>query len=187
MNQATHNTSLESEKFKEGASLYRRFLLMPEKYKGTTALLRVIMKGKFSGWRLRASLLNAFGFEDGKVLFMNNVVALDIDTSDIEDSVLDVDCIAEGEAAEWILDQNVTTGTVFEGEFEFGYELVKDVVGMKGSSRSEDAKIAMLILKKGIAVVEQRKSNVEIEVPKEKALADIISVINQSVINGIIR
>ena len=187
MNQVTHNASQESEGFETGASLYRRFLLMPEKYKGKTALLRVLMKGKFSGWRLRASLINAFGFEDGNVLFMNNVVALGIDTSDIEDSVLDVDCIAEGEAAEWILDQNITTGTVFEGEFEFGYELVKGVVGVKGSPRSEDAKIAMLVLKKGIAVIEQRKSNVETEVSSERELVESLrSLFNQS-INGLMK
>ena len=154
MSQAINNDLSEIKSYEEDASLYRHFLLMPEKYKGQTAHLRVVMKGKFSGWRLRASLLKAFGFEEGNVLFMNNVVAMGIDTSDIEDSVLDVDCFAEGEAANWVLDEKVTTGTVFEGEFEFRYELVKGVAGVKGSIRSEDAKIAMLVLKKGIKVIE---------------------------------
>ena len=163
MSKTVYNTTSESDRFKEGASLYRRFLLMPEKYKDNTAFLKVIMKGKFGGWKLRASLINAFGFEAGNVLFMNNLEALDIDTSDIDVNVLDVGCIAEGEAAEWVLDNEITTGTVFEGEFELRYQLVKDIAGIKASPRSEDAKIAMLILKKGIDVIERRDEKAEIE------------------------
>lgn len=126
--------------YEEGAKLYREFLLMPEKYKNKKAHLRVIMRGKFGGWRIKAEVVNAFGFKEGSVLYLNHLEVLNIATNDIEKVNLDVDCIADGKAAEWLIKEGVTTGTEFQGEFEFRYEPVKGVTGTDG-----EAKIAKLV------------------------------------------
>ena len=128
------------EEYEKGAKLYRGFLLMPEMYKNETAHLRVIMRGKFGGWRIKADVVNAFGFEEGKVLYLNHLEVLNVKTDDIEKVNLDVDCIADGDAAKWLIENEVTTGTEFQGVFELRYEPVKGVTGANG-----EAKIAKLV------------------------------------------
>ena len=137
--------------YKEGAKLFRKFVRRPGKYKDQEALLRVKMTGSFSGWRLKDELTGAFGMQNGDCLFMNDLYVLGSDDMDVQRETWIVDGMAEGEAADWIEEADITRGTVFEGVFLMRYE---PVPGLKAGDRAYETSIAMLILKRGIKVVE---------------------------------
>jgi len=163
-------TALNS--YEEGAKVFRKFVRRPMKYKDSRVMLRVEMKGKFSGWKLKDELLKAFGMEPGNCIFMNDLNVLGYDNPDVQNDTWLVDGLAGGKAADWLDDENVTTGTVFEGIFVLKYEKVGGITD--DSSGAKDAMIAELILEKGLSVVEQKK---ETEIPMESldALLSLLS------------
>lgn len=139
------------EEYIIGAKLFKRFILLPERYKGKEAVLRVRMDGGFSGWRLRDEMFEAFQVKNGDAILCNDATVFGIDLSDIEEKARTIDFFAEGKHADWILDNEITNGIIFEGKFRFLYELVPDAVPR--SSGDVDAKIAMLLLLEGIRVI----------------------------------
>lgn len=138
-----------------GARKFEKFLIRPVVYKDQTVALRVRMDGRFGGWKLRESLFEAFGFEPGKAMFLNDIFVLGKDEQIVDENCWLVDCFADDEAAEWLEINNVGPGTVFEGEFKFVYSLVPKVAGSIDSSVPVDAYIANLVLVRGIRIVEQ--------------------------------
>ena len=63
--QAEALVSADEEDFVAGAKLFKRFILLPERYKGKEAILRIKMDGGFSGWRLRDAMFDAFHVKNG--------------------------------------------------------------------------------------------------------------------------
>lgn len=141
-----------AEKYIEGAKLFSRFVKRPERYKNSETILRVRMDGLYGGWRLRDEVCEAFGFVPGDTLFLNNVFVIGANV-DVDSNVWYVDCLAKDRAADWLDDNAITVGTVFEGKFKLAYELVEKGAGTRGSIGAIDAKIANLILVEGIKVV----------------------------------
>lgn len=147
-----NNAVKEKDTYIEGAKQFRRFATRPASYRDQEAILRVRFDGEYGGWRLNPSIARAFGFEPGRVLFLNDVFTLGIKPNvDIENWV--VDCFASDTAADWLDENEVETGTIFEGRFRFAYENVKNVAGLRGVNHAIDAKIANLILVEGLKVV----------------------------------
>lgn len=140
----------------DGARLFKRFLLLPERYKGKEAVLRIRMDGGFSTWRLKDELFEAFGINNGDAIFGNDATVFGVDLDDIDESANTIDFFAEGKNADWILDNSITNGTVFEGKFRFAYEIVEGVASR--ASGAIDAKIATLILLEGRTVISQEPS-----------------------------
>ena len=97
-----------------GARKFEKFLIRPVVYKDQTVALRVRMDGRFGGWKLRESLFEAFGFEPGKAMFLNDIFVLGKDEQIVDEDCGLVDCFADDEAAEWLEINNVGPGTVFE-------------------------------------------------------------------------
>ena len=133
-----------------GAELFRRFVLLPKRYSGFEAILRIRMDGKFGTWKLRDELFEAFGIDAGDAVFGNDATVIGADLNDVDDRVRTIDFFAAGESADWILENNVGTGTIFEGKFRFDY---KPVEGIAANRASEAAYIAALILVEGKAVI----------------------------------
>lgn len=142
----------KSNAYIEGAKIFRKFVRRPERYKNQEAILRVRFDGQYGGWRLRDDVYKAFGFEPGVAVFLNDLYTLGTNV-DIDESVWVLDCFADGEAADWLDDNEVTSGTIFEGKFRFAYEMVKDGAGTARTSYAVDAKIANLILLEGLRVI----------------------------------
>lgn len=136
----------------EGAKLFRKFVRRPERYKNQEAILRVRFDGQYGGWRLRDDVYRAFGFEPGVAVFLNDLYTLGTNV-DIDENVWMLDCFADGVAADWLDDNEVTSGTIFEGKFRFAYEMVKDGAGSARTTYAVDAKIANLILLEGLRVI----------------------------------
>lgn len=142
------------EEYIKGAKAFRKFLILPERYKGVDAVLRVRMDGGFSTWKRRDEFFQAFDVKPGETLIGRDVYVLGIELEDIPSDEQDVDFYAEGELADWVLDNNVSTGTIFEGKFKFAYETVEGVAS-RGLGMAVDAKIAALILLEGKTIIDR--------------------------------
>ena len=117
--QAEVLVSADEEEFVAGAKLFKRFILLPERYKGKEAILRIKMDGGFSGWRLRDAMFDAFHVKNGDSILGNDATIIGIDFSDIDEKARIIDFFAEGKNADWLLDNGITNGMIFEGRFRF--------------------------------------------------------------------
>ena len=156
----------------EGAKLFRKFVMRPARYRNTEATLRVRFDGEYGGWRLRDGLVRAFGFEPGNILFMNDLFTLGIKPN-VDNRIWVVDCFADGEAADWLEDNEIEPGTIFEGIFRFVYENVKNGAGIAGVSSAVDAYIANLVLVRGIDII-SRDVKVKSRTESEKKFTEYI-------------
>ena len=134
-----------------GAKLFRRFALLPQRYSGREVVLRIRMDGQFGTWKMRDEFFTAFGFDPGDTLFGNDATVIGINMDDLDERARTIDFFAGSENADWILDNEITTGTIFEGKFKFAYEQVEGVVS--GSYGDTAASIAALILIEGKTVI----------------------------------
>lgn len=141
------NASHDDE-FVSGAKLFRKFVRRPERFKNTEVMLRVRMDGNYGGWRLKNQLFEVFGMRSGDALYLKDFWVLGLQNIDVDTDEWEIDCFAQGDAADWLDDNDVTKGTVFEGVFRMMYEEVPKI------TPSGDAKVVRLILIKGNRVIE---------------------------------
>ena len=134
-----------------GAKLFRRFALLPQRYSGREVVLRIRMDGQFGTWKMRDEFFTAFGFDPGDTLFGNDATVIGINMDDLDERARTIDFFAGSENADWILDNEITTGTIFEGKFKFAYEQVEGVVSRSYGDTAES--IAALILIEGKTVI----------------------------------
>lgn len=134
-----------------GAKLFRRFALLPQRYSGREVILRIRMDGQFGTWKMRDEFFTAFGFDPGDTLFGNDATVIGINMDDLDERARTIDFFAGSENADWILDNEITTGTIFEGKFKFAYEQVEDAVSRSYGDTA--ASIAALILIEGKTVI----------------------------------
>ena len=138
--------------YTNGAKLFKRFLLLPERYKGQEVVLRIRMDGEFSTWKRKEEFFSSFNVKPGDTILGNDASVIGVDMEDIDESEQSIDYYAEGKNADWILNNGVTTGTIFEGKFRLAYETVKGISQRNGES---DFKIAALILLEGSSIIAQ--------------------------------
>ncbi len=136
-----------------GAKLFAKFIKRPERYKGNEAVLRVRMDGRYGDARLREELYEAFNMPIGDALYLNDLFVLGSSIDVDQDGWL-IDAWADGEAADWLDNNEVTTGTTFEAKFRFAHEVVKNGGRIPGGV-PRDAYHAKLIMLKGIRIVEK--------------------------------
>ena len=148
--QATANSSEDPS---IGAKLYAKFIKRPERYKGQEATLRVRMDGPYGDSRLREELYEAFNMPIGDALYLNDLFVLGYPIDVDKDGWL-VDAWAEGDTADWLDDNDVTTGTTFDAKFRFSHEIVKKGARIPGGE-PRDAYQAKLIMLEGIRIVEK--------------------------------
>lgn len=134
-----------------GAKLFRRFAFLPQRYSGREVVLRIRMDGQFGTWKMRDEFFTAFGFDPGDTLFGNDATVIGINMDDLDERARTIDFFAGSENADWILDNEITTGTIFEGKFKFAYEQVEGVVSRSYGDTA--ASIAALILIEGKTVI----------------------------------
>ena len=134
-----------------GAKLFRRFALLPQRYSGREVVLRIRMDGQFGTWKMRDEFFTAFGFDPGDTLFGNDATVIGINMDDLDERARTIDFFAGSENSDWILDNEITTGTIFEGKFKFAYEQVEGVVSRSYGDTA--ASIAALILIEGKTVI----------------------------------
>lgn len=137
----------------EGAKLFKCFALLPKRFNGREVVLRIRMDGQFGTWKMRDEYFTAFGFDPGDTLFGNDASVIGANLDDVDDKARTIDFFAGGKNADWILNNDITTGTIFEGKFRFAYEQVEEAVNRSYGSTS--ANVAALILIEGKTVIGQ--------------------------------
>lgn len=136
------------EEYLRGAAVYRNFILMPGEFCEQTVRLRVRFEGSFGSWKLKEELFEAYGLPIGRALYLNNLFVLGVDYSSIGEEARHIDAFAVGDAAKWLLEKNITSGSVFEGYFKLEWKYVRNVAGKsKLQIGASDAYIAKLILR----------------------------------------
>lgn len=151
------------EEYLTGAAVYRNFILMPGEYCDQTVKLRVRFDGTFGSWRLKEELFEAYNLPIGRALYLNNLFVLGVDYSNIGDEAKHIDAFAVGDAAKWILENNITRGSVFEAYFKLEWKYVKNVAGKsKIQIGASDAYIAKLVLRNANIELLTQSSNTAI-------------------------
>lgn len=157
--QGVSQSSISSvDEYIKGARLYRNFVRRPERYKESLMTLRVRMDGKYGGWMIKDDLFEVFDMPKGDALYLNDLWVLGLNNIDVDVSAWQIDCFATGDAADWLDNNEITQGTVFEGKFLTKYKRVPKIAGRGRGNEPEDATIARLILVEGIRVVERNAS-----------------------------
>lgn len=90
------------EDLREGANKFERFWLRPQRLAGRTVPVRIRVNKKFSGWKVKDELIRAVGCTVGDCITTEVTVQLG---SGIIDDPGDTDIFADGNGADWILDQ----------------------------------------------------------------------------------
>jgi len=147
------DASIESEKetYIEGAQLFRKFVKRPRKYRNSTTTLRVRFDGNYSG-AVRDAVFDAFGFARGEALFMQNLFVIGCDIIDVSPKEWLQDCFATDTAANWVEENDITPGTVFEGKFKLLYELVENGGGSLAGD-IQDVMMPKLALIEGLSII----------------------------------
>lgn len=141
----------ERDTYITGAQLYRRFVKRPRKYRNNVAILRVRFDGNFSGY-VRDAIFDAFGFVRGDALYLTNLYVLGCDIIDVSQKEWLQDCFASDTAADWIEENDIVPGTIFEGKFKLLYELVEKGGGSMAGD-VQDVMMPKLALVQGLEVI----------------------------------
>lgn len=96
------------EELAEGARRFELFWLRPSRCAGQEAVLRIRINSKFSGWRLKDELVESLGLTVGDTV--NAEVSVLFGPDIIADSD-DIDLFADGDAATWLLESIIESGS----------------------------------------------------------------------------
>lgn len=135
------------EEYLLGAATYKNFILMPGEYCDQTVKLRVRFDGTFGSWMLKEELFEAYDLPIGRALYLNDLFVLGADYSDVSKEAMHIDAFAVGNAAKWILESNITRGSVFEAYFKLEWKYVENIAGKSRLQiGASNAYVAKLIL-----------------------------------------
>lgn len=93
----------------EGANKFERFWLRPQRMAGQIIPIRLRINKKFGGWKVKDELIRAVGLTVGDCI--TTEVSVQLGNNIIDDDG-DTDLFADGEGADWILDQVSAAGVV---------------------------------------------------------------------------
>ena len=126
----------------------------------------------------------------GDALYLNDLFVLG-SAVEVEKEGWLIDAWAEGQAADWLDDNGVTTGTTFEAKFRVAHEIVKDGGHVFGGA-PRDVYQAKLIMVEGISVLEkepqkpmastnlhENKSYINSDIDMSELPADVVELIQK--------
>lgn len=100
---------IDESSLHDGARQYERFWLRPQKLAGKLVPLRIRLNQEFSGWKVKDELIRALGLTVGDTISTEVTVLL---SDGIIKDYGDTDLFADGDAADWLLDQVEQAKTV---------------------------------------------------------------------------
>ena len=146
--------AVSEEKLKEGAKKFEMFWLRTKKMSNedVEVVLRMRINKKWGGWKLKDEVVESVGLEIGDTI--NTEVSILYGPGLIADSG-DTDLFASGEGADWLLENEVSEGSVIDAKVKFIYS--KAPVG--GTLGKEIWKLS-LVLVKGYSIVQKRSQEI---------------------------
>ena len=103
--------NISDETLQDGANKFERFWLRPQRMAGQIVPIRLRINKKFSGWKVKDDLIRAVGLTVGDCITTEVTVQLG---NNLIDDDGDTDLFADGNGADWLLDQ-VTNAGIVEG------------------------------------------------------------------------
>ena len=102
---------VNEDALRKGAEIFERFWLRPQRFAGKIIPIRLRINKKFSGWKVKDDLIRAVGLTVGDCI--STEVSVQLGQNLIDDDG-DTDLFADGDGADWLLNQ-VTTAKIVEG------------------------------------------------------------------------
>lgn len=151
----------------KGARDFEVFWLRPKKMANQEAILRMKINTRWGGWKLKDGLVESLGLVVGDTI---NTEVRVLNASGLISEADNTDLFADGEGADWLLDNDVGLGSVIDAKVRFVYAEAP-VGGLEGRTIWKIS----LVFVEGYNVVEKRS-----EPPKSSnhATPDTLSSLN---------
>lgn len=121
------NNIVTEEDFRKGAQLFARFWLRPQKYATQSAKMRIKVNTKWMGWKIKEELIEALKLEVGNTICAEVTPLFMPDIIDEDD---EIKLFVPGDLIESLLDNNISTDSVFDCQVCFLY--AKAPIGPNG-------------------------------------------------------
>lgn len=143
--------SVTKGQLEQGGKDFEVFWLRPKKMANKEAILRMRINKGWSGWKLKDGLIRSVGLDVGDTI--NTEISV-LNGIGLIENADDTDLFASGVGADWLLDNNVGSGSVIDAKVKFVYSKAPI-----GGREGRDIWKLSLVFVEGYAVVEQRCSS----------------------------
>lgn len=141
------------EELEKGAKDFEVFWLRPQKMANKEVILRMEIKQRWGGWKLKDGLVKSLGLEIGDTI---NTEVRVLNAPGLIDDEEDTDLFACGAGADWLLDNDIGLGSVIDAKVKFVYGKAP-VGGLEGK---EVWKISLVFVE-GYHIEKERDLNFE--------------------------
>lgn len=141
------------EDLEKGARDFEVFWLRPQKMANKEVILRMEIKTRWGGWKLKDGLVKSLGLVVGDTI--NTEVSV-LNAPGLIDDKEDTDLFACGAGADWLLENDIGFGSVIDAKVKFVY--AKAPVG--GLEGKEVWKISLVFVE-GYHIEKKRDLNLE--------------------------
>lgn len=165
MDTTVNNYSINDSDLENGAREFEVFCLRPKKMASKETVLRMKITQKWGGWRLKDELVVSMGLEVGDTI---NAEVYILNGPGLIKDEENIDLFASGEAADWLLENDVGYGSVIDAKVKFVY--VKVPVGQNG----KEVWTASLILLEGYNVIAPRSNDIDTDQSDEPHSLEVL-------------
>lgn len=131
------------DELKEAGKLAEMLCFRPAKYKGKTVTIRLKLNQKWSGWKLKDSVVTKLGLEVGNTICTSVTPQF---TEGLSNDVDDMALFVSSDGIDWIIKNKVTAGSIIDCQVQFWYDVV-------ASTDNGNIHAVNLIFKNGLKVV----------------------------------
>lgn len=153
MNRIFDETFPADTDLEKGGKDFEVFWLRPIKMANAEATIRMQINTRWGGWKLKEGLVNSLGLQVGDTI---NAEISVLKRPGLIDDADDVDLFASGVGADWLLDNNVGSGSIIDAKVKFVYAPAP-VGGIEG----REIRKLSLVLIEGYNIVKERSTDDE--------------------------
>lgn len=118
MNKMSNEYSVTNSDLEKGGKDFEVFWLRPKKMTNAEAILRMQVNQPWGGWKLKDGLVESLGLEVGDTI---NTEVTVLNGPGLIENADDTDLFASGAGADWLLDNDIGKGSIFEAKVKFVY------------------------------------------------------------------
>lgn len=118
MNKMSNEYSVTNSDLVKGGKDFEVFWLRPKKMANTEAILKMRVNQPWGGWKLKDGLVESLGLEVGDTI---NTEVTVLNGPGLIENADDTDLFASGAGADWLLDNDIGQGSIFEAKVKFVY------------------------------------------------------------------
>lgn len=153
----SENKIIDQSIIQAGAKNFEFFYLRPKKMANQEAILRMRINKSWSGWKLKDGLVKSLGLEIGDTI---NTEVTVLECSGLIDEADDVDLFADGDGANWLLENGARKHSTIVAKVKFLYSLAP-VGGIEG----RDVWKLSLVFIEGYEVNQDKENNQVLHMP----------------------